>query len=214
MMRDGIDLVVSAILAKHQPGERLIVAVAGPPASGKSTFSEALVAALNAHEDNLACGVPMDGYHLDNRQLDRLGLRARKGAPQTFDFDGFRSQLGRLREPRRPVYFPVFDRGSDLAIAGAGVVLPGTDVIVVEGNYLMLDEEPWSGLATCFDVEIFLRASMACLEERLIRRWLAHGHDPAAAARRAKSNDIPNAELILGKVRDAPGALFLRDDED
>lgn len=207
-MRDRIDLAVSAILGERQSGERLLVAVAGPPGSGKSTFSEALVAALNTHEDKLASGVSMDGYHLDNRQLDRLGLRSRKGAPQTFDFDGFRCLLGCLRESQRPVYFPVFDRELDIAIAGAGVVLPETDVVIVDGNYLMLDEAPWNSLSTYFGFEIFLRASLACLDERLTRRWLEHGNDPDSAAHRTKSNDLPNAELILGKVRHATGALF------
>ncbi len=151
----------------------------------------------------------MDGFHLDNRQLDDLGLRARKGAPQTFDFDGFRCLLDRLRGAARPVYYPVFDRERDIAIAGAGVVTPQTDVIVVEGNYLMLDEEPWSGLAGVFDIEVFLSTALARLEKRLIRRWLDHGYDHDGAAQRARSNDIPNAELVLNRVRPSAGALIL-----
>lgn len=213
-MNERVDLVLQEIQRRRRNDRRLLVAVSGPPATGKSTFSETLLEALT-HSDSTAetaCVVPMDGFHLDNSQLDRLGLRARKGAPATFDFDGFRSLLERIRATRRPVYYPVFDRARDLAVAGAGVVLPETEVVIVEGNYLMLDEEPWSTLAPLFDLEIFLDTPAPLLEQRLIQRWLDHGHDPEAALARARSNDIPNAEKVLSGMRHSPNAVVLPGD--
>lgn len=213
-MNERVDLVLQEIRQRRRGDGRLVVAISGPPATGKSTFSETLLAVLtNGHSNRLtACIVPMDGFHLDNSQLDRLGLRARKGAPATFDFDGFRSLLERIRASRRPVYYPVFDRARDLAVAGAGVVLPETEVVIVEGNYLMLDEEPWSTLAPLFDLEVFLDTPAPLLEQRLIQRWLDHGHDPEAARDRALSNDIPNAEKVLSGMRHSPNAVVLSGD--
>ncbi len=217
-MANRMDHVVEEILNRRRVGERILVAVAGPPATGKSTFSEALLKALNGRDGHTleACVVPMDGFHLDNAQLDHLGVRQHKGAPSTFDFDGFRCLLERVRNTRVPIYYPVFDRARDTAIAGAGVVTPETEVVVVEGNYLMLDEEPWTSLAPLFDLEIFLGAPMASLESRLIRRWLDHGYDLAGAKRRARSNDVPNAMLVLNKARASDRALifFAGDDLD
>ena len=207
-MHDPIERAFAAIRERHDPIGRSLVAVAGPPAAGKSTFSVELASVLNAHGPAEAVVVPMDGFHLDNMQLDRLGLMPRKGAANTFDFDGFRSLLERIRATRdRPIYFPIFDRAADQAVAGAGVVLPSTRIAVVEGNYLLLDEHPWSGLAPLFDVEIYLDVSLDCLERRLIRRWLDHGHDHEAAARRAHSNDFPNARHVASSVRSGPGLV-------
>jgi pantothenate kinase len=210
-MKDRIDLVLGEIRLRRQSNKRLLVAVSGPPATGKSTFSEMLLEALTQidGQETAACVVPMDGFHLDNSQLDRLGLRARKGAPSTFDFDGFHSLLERIRATRRPVYYPVFDRARDLAVAGAGVVLPETEIVIVEGNYLMLDDDPWAALAPLFDLEIFLDTPATLLEKRLIQRWLDHGHDPEAARNRAQSNDIPNAERVLASIRRSPNAMVL-----
>lgn len=210
-MKDRVDLVLGEIRRRRQISKRLLVAVSGPPATGKSTFSEMLLEALTRTDGQAttACVVPMDGFHLDNSQLDRLGLRSRKGAPSTFDFDGFHSLLERIRATRRPVYYPVFDRVRDLAVAGAGVVLPETEIVVVEGNYLMLDEDPWAALAPLFDLEIFLDTPPPLLEKRLIQRWLDHGHDSEAARNRAQSNDIPNAERVLGSIRRTPNAMIL-----
>jgi pantothenate kinase len=209
-MHDLIARALAAIRERHDPARRCLVAVAGPPAAGKSTFAADLVSALNARGPVEAVVVPMDGFHLDNVQLARLGLMQRKGAANTFDVDGFRSLLERIRATHeRPVYFPVFDRAADQAVAGAGVVLPSTGIVVVEGNYLLLDEHPWNGLASLFDVEIYLDVPLDCLERRLIRRWLDHGHDQEAAARRAHSNDIPNARHVASRLRSGPGLIRL-----
>ncbi len=149
-----------------------------------------------AHLGDGAALVPMDGYHLDNRVLDARGLRARKGAPQTFDAAGFVHMVGRLGAEDE-VTIPVFDRTQDIAIAGAEVITGETRVAVVEGNYLLLDRAPWRGLHGLWDLSVFLDVPLDEVERRCIQRWLDHDHTPEAAAARARSNDVPNACVVL-----------------
>ena len=174
---------------------RKIIAIAGAPASGKSVLGAALRDGL-WHMGWRAELVPMDGFHLDNRILDARGLRARKGAPETFDVAGFTALVQRLRTQEEVVY-PLFDRSQDLAIAGAGVIAPDCEVIIIEGNYLLFDEEPWSHLAALWDVSIWLDTSEETTRQRCIARWLAHGHDADAARLRAEGNDLANARRII-----------------
>lgn len=182
---------------------RLIVAIAGPPGAGKSTFSEYLRDAINKSGTETAVIVPMDGFHLDNAILDERGLRSRKGSPPTFDCAGFADLLGRLKIASEDVVIPVFDRTLDLARAGAAIVRADHRILLVEGNYLLLDQQPWTKLTPFFDMTIFLEVPFAELERRLIQRWLDHGHTEVAARERALSNDIPNAELVVSTSRNA-----------
>lgn len=173
---------------------RLIMAIAGAPASGKSTLAEELNRRLNAQKCR-SCVVPMDGFHLDNAILSELDLLHVKGAPQTFDAMGFLTLMGRMKG-RSEVVYPVFDRARDIAIAGAGLVDQDTEVVIVEGNYLLLDRPPWSDLARIWDLTVSLNVPLPELRARLIQRWLSHGLSRTAATRRAEANDIPNAELV------------------
>lgn len=182
---------------------RLIVAIAGPPGAGKSTISEHLRNTINKGEAAPATIVPMDGFHLDNAILDGRGLRARKGSPPTFDCTGFAALLERLKHASEDVVIPVFDRKLDLARAGASVVRADHRILLVEGNYLLLDQDPWTRLAPFFDMTIFLEVPFSELERRLIQRWLDHGQSQDAARERALSNDIPNAELVVSSSRNA-----------
>lgn len=192
-----------AAIATLPEGRRRIVALAGAPGSGKSTLAEAAVALLNTRHPGSAALVPMDGYHLDNAVLDTRGLRAVKGAAQTFDADGLLRDLQRIRAADRAVLVPVFDRAIDLARAAAREVPVGAGVILVEGNWLLLDAPPWSALAPLFDLTAMLRVPEPELERRLVARWLAHGHDPAAARARALANDLPNGRLVMAGSRPA-----------
>lgn len=182
---------------------RLIVAIAGPPGAGKSTISEHLRNTINKGEAAPATIVPMDGFHLDNTILDTRGLRSRKGSPPTFDCAGFAALLERLKHASEDIVIPVFDRRLDLARAGASVVRADHRILLVEGNYLLLDQQPWTRLVPFFDMTIFLEVPFAELERRLIQRWLDHGHSPDAARERALSNDIPNAQLVVSNSRSA-----------
>lgn len=188
---ETVDALAARVRATDAQGSRRLIAIAGAPGSGKSTLAVDLVAALGPG----AALVPMDGFHLDNRLLDARGLRARKGAPETFDGAGFVHMVRRLAsEPE--IIVPVFDRVRDIAIAGAQVVGPETETAVIEGNYLLLDAKPWSDLRPLFDLSVFLEVSEEELEERLIRRWRNHGHDAEAARARALGNDLPNARTV------------------
>ena len=142
--------------------------------------------------------MPMDGFHLDNAVLDTRGTLTRKGAPFTFDADGYAALLRRLRsEPDRDIAVPVFDRSLDLARAGGRMITPEHRFLIAEGNYLLLSDAPWAQMGALFDLTVMLKADREELRRRLVQRWLAHGLDPDQALARAMSNDIPNADLVL-----------------
>jgi fructokinase len=204
---DLVEGLAERILALPPAPLRLRVAVAGPPGAGKSTLAAALVERLN-RDEAVAALVPMDGFHLDNAILDARGLRARKGAPETFDAHGVVRMVERLGGEAE-VVIPGFDRARDIAIAGAAVVGPETRIAVVEGNYLLLDEAPWRDLRPLWDLSVMLSPPVEVLRARLIDRWLTHGHDLAAAEARAMGNDIPNALRVIGGS--LPADLVLRD---
>ncbi|PYE89329.1 nucleoside/nucleotide kinase family protein [Phyllobacterium leguminum] len=197
------DQLASAILSRLEDGERLLVAIAGPPGAGKSTLAEGLRDALNKGGDGPSTIVPMDGFHLDNTILDQRNLRSRKGSPPTFDCAGFEMLLGRLKMSDDEIVIPVFDRMLDLARAGASVIQANHRILIIEGNYLLLDEAPWNRLHPLFDLTISLDVPFAELERRLIQRWLDHGHTLDEARTRALSNDIPNAQLVVTSSRPA-----------
>lgn len=204
----GLDVtdLVERILRLPRGETRQLIAIAGAPASGKSTLAESLAQALNA-SGCTAATVPMDGFHLDNRLLDKRGLRARKGAPETFDADGFVALARRIKtEPH--VFFPLFDRRMDLAVAGAGEIEAACDVAIFEGNYLLYDAAPWSGLKAMWDVSVWIETPEEVLLQRCVRRWLDHGHGPEAARERAERNDIANARRVVGARLAADITLF------
>ena len=189
-MNEALDRIKSAIAAQDGQG-RLLVAIAGPPGAGKSTLAEDLADQIEG-----AVVVPMDGFHLDNRVLEARGLLPRKGAPETFDAVGFAVLVSRLRGEDE-VVIPVFDRSRDIAVAGARVIGPEARVLLIEGNYLLLDEAPWRDLSRHWDVTIGIEVPVEVLEARLIQRWRDHGLDEDAARVRALGNDIPNARRVV-----------------
>lgn len=194
MTRDDL---ASLILKRAEGSQRFLVALAGPPGSGKSTLAVSLADAIPASRV-----VPMDGFHYDNAILIQRGLLPRKGAPDTFDAEGFVNLVRRLRSPGE-VAIPVFDRAADLSRAGADVVVPQDRILIIEGNYLLLDEPRWNGLVGLFDLTVYLDVEESELERRLVQRWLDHGLAPDAARARALGNDIPNARLIAARSRPA-----------
>lgn len=186
------------------PGGRHLVGLAGPPASGKSTLAAQLVAQINARSAGRAALLAMDGYHLDDSVLKARGHLLRKGAPHTFDVAGLRHMLDRLRRNDDPeVAAPVFDRDIEIARAGASIIPQSADIILVEGNYLLLRQEPWSDLAARFDLTIALDVSEAELRRRLTRRWEGYQMSPAQIASKLEDTDLPNARLVLRAGLDA-----------
>ena len=203
---------VNALSERIQPlrdgPARVLVAIAGPPASGKTTLADELARRLNAQKCETAV-VPQDGFHLDNQVLEARGDQSRKGAPHTFDGAGFVHLVRRLKE-RADVVVPVFDRTRDIAIAGARIIPASAEVIIVEGNYLLFDDAPWFNLAPLWTLSVRLDVPMEDLRARLIQRWLGHGLSRTAATNRATSNDIPNAQAVLDHA--LPAHVTLRSD--
>jgi pantothenate kinase len=198
----NVEPIANEILKRAASAARFVVAIAGPPGAGKSTLAEALAETLVAGGERAAV-LPMDGFHMDNAVLEEKGLLPRKGSPETFDVRAFLSTVAAVRANDGEVLVPVFDRSREIAIASARIVAPETRIILVEGNYLLLDEAPWDGLEGAFDFSIFINPGVAELERRLLQRWSDHGYDEEAAKRKALGNDIPNAHRVVDHQRAA-----------
>lgn len=184
------------------PGDRHIIAIAGAPASGKSTLAEWVVNQLNEAGAGRAALLPMDGYHYDDHVLTPRGWQAQKGAPHTFDVGGLAAMLKRLRANSEPsIAVPMFDRSIEIARAGAALIEQVTRVIVVEGNYLLLNEAPWQQLAEQFDQTLMVEVDEAELERRLRDRWVKLGLSDAEIDSKVDENDLPNGRLVYAKSR-------------
>jgi pantothenate kinase len=178
-------------------GGRVLVGVTGSPGAGKTTRARSVVAALNARDAASAAHLPMDGFHLANATLDRLGLRDRKGAIETFDGWGFVGLLERVhREVDHTVYAPAFERVVDEPVAGEIAIEPTARVVVVEGNYLLGDDEPWRRIRDLVDESWFCAADDAERMPRLVRRHTEFGRTPDAARAWAVEVDGANARRI------------------
>ncbi|HYP32637.1 MAG TPA: nucleoside/nucleotide kinase family protein [Burkholderiaceae bacterium] len=182
------------VQALLQRGGRALLGLVGPPGAGKST----LAAALQAEFADVAQAVPMDGYHLANVELERLGRRGRKGAPDTFDGAGYVALLRRLRAQAGDeiVYAPEFRREIEEPIANAIPVFPGTRLVVTEGNYLLLEDGPWAQVAGLLDEVWYVDVPDALRVDRLTRRHVQFGRSADAAAAWVAGTDEPNARLI------------------
>lgn len=199
-------------LARHllalAPGRRVICAIAGAPASGKSTLAERLVDRLNALEPGSAALLPMDGFHYDDLHLVPAGLRPRKGAPETFDVGGLRHMLLRLRaNDEEAVAVPVFDRAIEIARAGARLIPRSVRVIVAEGNYLLLDRPPWDALRPLFDVTVMIEVPEDELRRRLRERWEGYGLTEEEIAWKLDGNDLPNGRVVMAESAAADFAI-------
>ena len=192
----GVESLARLIRSRAADASRYMVAIAGAPASGKSTLAENLREALVAQGET-AIVVPMDGFHFDDLILNARGHRPRKGAPFTFDVPGFEALLKRIKAREPDIAIPVFDRSMELSRAAADIVDEKARFILVEGNYLFLRSPPWNRLHSLFDFSIYLKVPVEELERRLIKRWLDHGFDLAYAKNWIASNDLPNIMEVI-----------------
>jgi pantothenate kinase len=191
------DLVARAVALCAD--RRALLGLVGCPGAGKTTVAEHLVSATRAVlGDDAVVHVPMDGFHLADRQLDRLGLRDRKGAPETFDVDGYVALLRRLLDPgeERTVYAPVFERDLEQPIAGAVAVPPAVRLVVTEGNYLLLDRPGWRDLKSVLHETWFVDVDEEERVRRLVARHELFGKAHDAAVAWVATVDEPNAVLV------------------
>ena len=180
----------------ERAGGRAIIGIAGAPGAGKSTLALRLVAALADRGVGVA-HVPMDGFHLADAALERLGLRQRKGAPETFDAFGYLALLERIGTEREgTVYAPDFERTLEQPIAGSIAVEPWARIVVTEGNYLLLPDDPWPRVRATLAETWYVEVPEPLRLERLLARHIAFGKDPAAARAWVASVDEPNARRI------------------
>ena len=196
--RTELDHLIGRAQALAATGSRRMLGICGAPGAGKSTLAERLVAALGGR----AVLVGMDGFHLSQRELRRLGREQRKGAPDTFDASGYVDLIRRLRRngpeqaDAETIYAPEFRREIEEPIAGAVPVAPEVPLVVTEGNYLLLPDHPWSALRALLHEVWFLAPDESVRLARLIERHRRHGRSDAEAHDRAYGSDQVNALRI------------------
>ena len=174
---------------------RYFIALAGPPASGKSTISQKLNEDLNT-KGFLSEIFQMDGFHFDDAILNSRNLIPRKGSPETFDVMGLKNFLIRLaNEPE--VVVPVFDRTLELSRSSAVTITEDKKIIIVEGNYLLLNSHPWSTLNDYFNLSIMIHCEESILEKRLIERWKGFDLNQEQINQKVYENDLPNGVNVI-----------------
>lgn len=198
-----LDALAERALRLTEGRPRTILGVTGPPGAGKTVLAEALVAQLNSRRPDAptdgpwAAYLPMDGFHLADVQLERLRLRDRKGAPETFDSSGYLNLLQRVaRAADETVYAPAFERELEQPIAASIAIVPSVQLVITEGNYLLSDEEPWSQLRPILTECWYLDVPGEVRRRRLINRHQRFGKSGAAAAQWVERSDERNAVLV------------------
>ena len=196
-------LVDRATSLLERPG-RTVLGITGAPGAGKSTLTSLLLGRLRADLGDDAVGhLPMDGFHLADVQLDRLGRRDRKGAPDTFDVDGYVAALERLHaQPDRTIFAPGFERDLEQPIAAATVIPPSARFVVTEGNYLLLPDGGWEHVRPLLAEVWFVDVDDDLRRARLVQRHEEFGKSPDEARAWVERSDEANASLVTA-TRDA-----------
>ena len=204
-MSAEVEAALTLVDEALRSGSRRLLGIAGAPGAGKSTLAERLVEALGER----AVLVPMDGFHLADAALERLGRLTRKGAPDTFDAGGYVALLQRLRTQRPgdgPVWAPMFERELEQPLAGAIEVRAEVPLVITEGNYLLLEDGPFAQVRAMLDACWFVEVPEELRHERLIARHERFGKPPPAARDWALGPDEDNARLVA-QTRDRADAV-------
>jgi pantothenate kinase len=199
MVIEDADALVARARTLAQQGGRRILGIAGPPGGGKSTVAREVVAELGEQ----ARLVPMDGFHLAQSELVRLGRRERMGAPDTFDAAGYAALLARLRSDEPVVYAPEFRREIEEPIAGAIAVSSTIPLVVTEGNYLLLEDDRWAPVRALLDETWYVETDEELRVQRLIQRHIQFGKTPEYARAWVLRSDERNAQVVAGTAQRA-----------
>lgn len=193
--------------AMASSGRRVVLGITGCPGAGKSTLSAAITAGVPS-----SVVVPMDGYHLLNDDLERLGRRNRKGAPDTFDVAGYSALLERVRRQDigARVMAPRYDRAASAPVPDAIVVEPDTALVVTEGNYLLVDSAPWGAVRPLLDEVWYVDVDDAVRVPRLIDRHIAFGKSPEEAVEWVMRSDEANAVIVAASRSRADAVVRLQ----
>ncbi|MCX6453623.1 MAG: nucleoside/nucleotide kinase family protein [Actinobacteria bacterium] len=191
----SVQLLVEEIASLLQGSKpRTMIGIVGKPGAGKSTVVTEIQKQFSTEDVAI---IPMDGYHLSNEELIRLGRRERKGAPDTFDVEGFISLITRVRnEIDKDHTFHIFHREIEASKADEGIVLQNTKVIVIEGNYLFSEEHNWSEVFPLLDQSWFIEIDDEIRMQRLITRHIKYGKTPQEAEDWSRGSDEANAKFI------------------
>lgn len=180
---------VEALLARER---RVILGITGPPGAGKTRLARDITSSFDD-----AVHVPMDGFHLADAELRRLGRLDRKGAIDTFDSYGYLALIERMRRrPKQMIYAPAFDRDIEQPIAGSIPVPPETRLVVTEGNYLLDDDAPWPAIAARLQQVWYVEVARAERHRRLVARHVEFGKTPQQAEAWVRDVDDPNAARV------------------
>jgi pantothenate kinase len=192
------DAVAARAGQRSDRTRRYVLGIAGPPAAGKSTLATALRDELNRRTGRrIAELAPMDGFHLSDAELDRLGALRRKGEPDTFDAAGFARLLASAGgDGDADVPWPTFDRSIEETVPGGVIITPEVRIVITEGNYLLLDSGDWAAVRPVLDDAWFLDADLALLEARLLARHRDGGKSHDDARHKTIESDLPNALLV------------------
>ncbi len=198
MKLSSISQVAQQIINHSASQQRILVAICGAPGAGKTTFSNELQHLLTSGSSSLSTQtIAMDGFHFDNDALAQKGLLSVKGAPHTFDVTAFEDLLKNIANQQQDLWAPAFDRNLEEVIDKALCIKQDSQVILIEGNYLLLKQPNWGNLKQYFDISIFIEVSQQELQKRLVKRWLDQGYDLASAQQKAIENDLVNGELVI-----------------
>ena len=189
-----INKIINFIKEKSK-NKKTFVGIVGAPCSGKSTISKQLIKILNK-DSNIASLLSMDGFHYDNKILKNKNMLDKKGSYKSFDVIGFLSCIKVLKQAKYNISVPIFDRKKDITIANTKIIKKNTKIVLIEGNYLLLNKKYWQKISSFLDISIFLDVDMKTLKQRAINRWIYYGLKQKEAKKRVINNDMKNTKIM------------------